>query len=458
MASNWMKARQTKYAAYSGTYVLVIAAILVTANFLANRYNKSYDSTSNKRFSLSDQTKKIAGDLKDDMTVSYFDRPSGFAGVKDLLDRYSNLSPKLHVKYVDVMKNPQQAREYGIKNLGTAVVEVGAKREEAKGMTEEGVTGAMVRVIKGGTRTVCNVEGSGEHQLGESDQKGFSSVKDTLQRDNYQSKSINLLQSGTIPSDCTAVIVGGPQTDYPEPAVKALQSYVENGGRALILLDPPLKTKRMDTADNEALVKLLEDWGVTADKDLILDENPIGQLAGLGPEVPLVTTYDSHAIVAPMKGMATGFPLSRSLTIKSGGKTTVEKLFSSSVGSFATTMLGPGQITLDPNKDKKGPFVMAAAGTYSSGKPNIQGRFVVVGNSGWASNTFIRFNGNRDLLLNMMNWLTSDEDLISIRPKETEDRRLTLTRAQMGMVRTVSQFLIPLLVIAAGISVWWKRR
>jgi ABC-type uncharacterized transport system involved in gliding motility auxiliary subunit len=223
-------------------------------------------------------------------------------------------------------------------------------------------------------------------------------------------------------------------------------------------MDPPLKVRRMSVTDNDALAGVLESWGVTPEKDLILDENPIGQLAGLGPQVPLVTTYESHPIVAPMKGLATGFPLSRSLTVKNGAKTTVEKLFSSSAGSFSTSNLGPGEIALDPKTAKKGPFTMAAAGTYSSGKPNTQGRFVVVGSSGWAANSFLRFNGNRDLLLNMMNWLSSDEDLISIRPKEPEDRRLTLTRAQMGTIRMVSQFLLPLLVIAMGIVVWWKRR
>lgn len=458
MAANWIKARQTRYAAYAATYIIVIIAILVMVNFLANRYNKSYDSTANKRFSLSDQTKKLAGDLKQDMTITYFDQTQGFQSARDLLDRYSNLSSKIHVKYIDVMKSPTQVREYGVKNTGTAIVEIGSKREEAKSMTEEGITGAIVRVIKGGVRTVCTIEGNGEHQLEDTGERGFSSLKDTIQRDNYASKSINLLQKAEIPSDCTVVVVGGPQTDYAEPAVKALQTYVENGGRALVLLDPPLKTRRMSITDNEALAGVLAGWGVTPEKDLILDENPIGQLAGLGPEVPLVTTYDSHPIVSPMKGLATGFPLSRSLTIKSGGKTTVEALFSSSSGSFSTNNLGPGEIALDPNKAKKGPFPMAAAGTYSTGKPNSQGRFVVVGSSGWAANSFIRFNGNRDLLLNMMNWLSSDEDLISIRPKEPEDRRLTLTRAQMGTVRMVSQFLLPLIVIAMGIAVWWKRR
>jgi ABC-type uncharacterized transport system involved in gliding motility auxiliary subunit len=458
MASNWMKARQTKYASYAATYVIVIVAVLVVANFLANRHNKSYDSTSNKRFSLSDQTKKVVGGLKDDLNISYFDRTEGFSSAKDLLDRYSNLSPKVRVQYVDVMKNPQQARAYGVTHTGTAVVEIGAKREEAKGVTEEGITGAMVRVLKGGQRMVCMVEGSGEHQLDDTGENGASAIKDTLQKDNYSSKSLSLIQKAEVPPDCTVVIVSGPQTDYPDPEVKALQTYIQNGGRALIMLDPPLKVRRIDIADNAALAAVLESWGVTVNKDLILDENPIGQLYGLGPQAPLVSSYETQAIVTPMKGLLTAFPLSRSITVKNGDKTTVEKLFSSSEGSLATVSLGPGEITLDPNKDKKGPFLMAAAGSYNTAKPDTKGRFIVVGSSGWAANGYIRFNGNRNLLLNMVNWLSSDEDLISIRPVEAEDRRITLTKAQMSMVRSVSQFLLPLIVILAGISVWWKRR
>jgi len=111
----------------------------------------------------------------------------------------------------------------------------------------------------------------------------------------------------------------------------------------------------------------------------------------------------------------------------------------------------------DP-KNKKGPLSLAAAGTYKTGKENSQGRFVVVGSSAWAENSFINFNGNRDLALNTMNWLSSDEDLISIRPKEQEDRRITMTRSQLTWVRTITQFLLPLLVVATGVTVWWRRR
>ncbi|HTP86189.1 MAG TPA: GldG family protein [Bryobacteraceae bacterium] len=453
-----MKARQTRYAAYATLYIIVILCVIAAANYLANRYNKSYDATANKRFTLSDQTAKVVRELKNDVRITYWDKSTNFQQGQDLLDRYSNLSRKVHVEFVDPFKQPQAARAAGIKNIGTATIDIGAKHEEAKTFDEEGITGAVVRALKGGQRMVCFIQGNGEHQLDDTDRTGFSQLKTLLEGDNYASKAISLLTKAEVPSDCTAVVVGGPATDLAQPEVDALKKLVEDGGRVLFLLDPPLRVRGREIADNAPLDTLLTSWGVTPEKDLVLDENPIGQLAGLGPEVPLVMNYESHAIVAPMKGTATGFPLTRALDTKSGDKTTVDKLFSSSDGSFATTNLGPGPISADPKQSKPGPFTLAAAGIYSTGQASKQGRFVVVGNSAWAANGFIRFNGNRDLALNMMNWLSSDEDLISIRPKEPEDRRITVTRAQMTMIRSVSQFLLPIIVIVAGIAVWWRRR
>jgi len=120
--------------------------------------------------------------------------------------------------------------------------------------------------------------------------------------------------------------------------------------------------------------------------------------------------------------------------------------------------LSSAAVDVNDPKNKKGPLTIAAAGTYNTGKENSQGRFVVVGSSSWLSNGFISFNGNNDLALNAINWLSSDEDLISIRPKEREDRRITLTHAQLSWVRVTSQFLLPAIVVIAGIGVWWKRR
>jgi len=456
---NLLKARQTKYVAYATVYILVIIAVVAVANVLANRYDKTYDGTANKRYSLSDQTAKIVKGLKQDATITYFNQSTRFQQGKDVLDEYANLSPKIHVEYVDPDKDPQVARAAGIKTYPTAVVQIGDRKEEAKSMTEEGLSGAFIRDLKNTTRTVCFVTGSGEHQIDDTDREGYSRFKDVLGQDQYDAKSIDLLQKAEVPADCTTLVVAGPGGDYQQPEVDAIKKYVEDGGRALFMLDPPLKMGPSGgIADNDALTSLLQGWGVTLDKDLILDLNPIGQLAGLGPQVALVTSYGSQPIVTGMKGMATGFPLSRSMEIKSTDKTTVDKLFDSSGSSLATTDLSSPRVNANDPKNRKGPLTIAAAGTYNTGKPGSEGRFVVVGGSLWAANSFITFNGNRDLALNTLDWLSSDEDLISIRPKAPDDRSVTMTRAQLGWVRGVSQFLLPFGVVVAWVSVWWKRR
>ena len=457
MNLGFLKARQTKYSAYVAAYVVVILAVLAVANWLANRYNKSYDATTNKRFSLSDQTKKVVKNLKQDVKVTYFDQTNRFDQAKDLLDRYSALSPKLGVSFVDPYRKPQIARSMGVKTEGTIFVEAGPRREEAKSLTEEEVTSAIIRAVKGGERMACAVSGSGEHGLEDRGNRGYGNLKDLLEKNNYKTQTISLLEKAEVPSTCSVVIVGGPRYDYTEPAVNALKKYVEDGGHLLVMLDPPLQMGRDNISDNAKLVQLLDSWGVTPDKDLVLDTSGIGGIFGLGPEVPLVTTYESHAIVREMKDTAAALPIARSVDTKSADKTSVEKLFSTTKNSYATTSLGASPIRLNPDKDKKGPFTLAAAGTYNNGKPNGQGRFVVVGSSDWVTNSILPFQGNRDLFLNMMAWLSADEDLISIRPKPPEDRRIDLTGKRSTMMY-LTVLAIPLLVVGAGVRVWWRRR
>jgi len=440
----------------------------VAINFMANRYDRSYDSTSNKQFSLSDQTVKVVRGLKQDVRFTYFDETSRFPQARDVLDQYSTLSPKLHVDYVDPVKRPQQAKAAGYRRDVQLLVDTGSKKEEAKSLTEEEITGALIRALKSGERNVCFVTGSGEHSIDSRDRDGYAAVKDALERNNYKTRVVNLLQTGAaapgtnqtagkieVPKDCTILAVAGPQHEYIQPETDAIKAYVEGGGHALFMLDPPLNLGRNPVDDNASLEAVLAGWGVTVNKDLVLDTSGIGQVFSLGPEVPLVATYENHPIVTQMKELATAFPLARSLEIKSGGKASVEKLFATGDNSYATTNLASGSIRIDPKTDKKGPLTLAVAGTYH-GSP--AGRFVVVGNSMWLGNNFIRFNGNRDLFLNMVNWLSSDEDLISIRPKSPEDRPLNMSPQKVNMLFWLSVVIFPLGVVAFGMATWWKRR
>src|SRR5215510_10888530 len=107
MNARLLQARQTRYLLYAPAYLLVFLSILVVANVLADRYNKSYDSTSNRRYSLSPQTAKIVTGLKQSATITYFDQTTKFDQAKDQLEQYASLSPKVQVQYVDPDKKPE---------------------------------------------------------------------------------------------------------------------------------------------------------------------------------------------------------------------------------------------------------------------------------------------------------------------------------------------------------------
>ncbi len=460
MNMKWLKARQTKYSLYVTLYVVVILAVLVAANWLANRHNFTHDTTSNKRFSLAEQTSKVVRELKSDVKITYFDRTTDFQRAKDLLDRYGVLSTKLSVDYIDPEKQPHIAKQFGVRTPGTIYIDANGKREEARSLTEEEVTSALIRALKSGVRNVCGISGSDEHSFDEAGGDGFSRIKELLERNNYKTRSIRLLENPEIPPDCTIVVIGGPRHEYVQPVLDAVKKFFAGGGKLLVMLDPPLAGGKRDVAENAALVKLLEEWGVTLNKNLVLDTSGIGRLWGLSEAVPLGTSYESHVIVRDLREVATAFPLARSVEVKSVANFTAEKLVSTSANSYATDNLSAPAIKLNPDKDKKGPFTLAVAASpnLSSGDKSKGARLVVVGSSSFMANSFLGFAGNRDLSMNVFNWLSADEDLISIRPKDPQDRRLNLSRRGMNLLLYSSLLGIPLLVIAAGMSVWWRRR
>jgi ABC-type uncharacterized transport system involved in gliding motility auxiliary subunit len=451
MASEFLKARQTKYGAFVAIYFLVVVAIVIVANWLADHHNKTVDVTSNKQYTLSDETKKVTSNLKRDVNIYYFDRSDNYDRARDMLDRYKNLSPKIKVNYVDPEKKPDIARVEGARAMGDIVVDNGEKKETAKGLTEEELTGALVRASKSGARIACFVNGSGEHPLTDTEGAGYSTLKDALEKNNYKTNAISLIEKPEVPKDCNIVVVGGPKNDYLQPAIDALKTYVNGGGHAIFNFDPVLNLPNDSMGNTPGLAKLVSEWGVTPNSDVVLDLSSASRL--FGQLSPVSGSYTQHPIVRVMSDNATVYPLARSLDVKSPA----EALFSSTADSYSLTNPKLPIKESDLTSGKKGPFVLGAAATIGSG--SNAGRIVVVGSSRWMSNNILSAPiGNRDLALNMMNWLTSDEDLISIRPKEPEDRRLHVTGNAIRVMFLTSVIFLPLIVIVSGVSVWWKRR
>ncbi len=90
--------------------------------------------------------------------------------------------------------------------------------------------------------------------------------------------------------------------------------------------------------------------------------------------------------------------------------------------------------------------------------PKPETRVVVIGDSDFAANSGLGIQGNRDLFMNIVGWLSQQENLISIRPKEADDRRITLTATQQSNIVWLSLLIIPACIFGTGVYTWWRRR
>ena len=485
---DFLHSRQFRSGSYTGTYVLVFIGILAAANWLGVQYNETFDATSRKLYSLSDQTHKVLDNLDRDVTMSYFDRTSEFARAEDMLRRYENASSRVSVEYVDPDEDPVKAEAMNIRSYGTLILNIGGERQEASSTSEQDITNAIIMALKGQEKSACIATGHGESASDDMERDGFSNAKTLIEDANYGYEDVNLALDG-VPADCTLLLITGPSTAYFDPEIDAIRDFVESGGRALVMLRPafPDRQGRRDEP-NPKLVSLLAEWGIEAKNDVVIDESAIGQLFGGGPFTPLVSDYKYHAIVEPMENVATLFPRARSVgeAEEAPDAWTVDELFETSSSSFATSemTIEGSTVRLGAEASRtEGPIVIAVAAEYDVPEPEVessdedeesgdgeiaasedeeeedpQGRIVAVGSAGFASNYGLSLGGNQDLLLNMMNWLSSDEDLISIRPRDPDSTPIDMTSGEMWRIFIGSILLLPLVIVVTGVWTWWGRR
>jgi ABC-type uncharacterized transport system involved in gliding motility auxiliary subunit len=441
----------------TNTTILTIAviAILGVLNFVGFRHHKTFDLTTEKLYTLSDQTRNIVSSLKQDLTVARFDKTPN-ATFDDLMAEYKSLSPHFKYQFVDPNQKPEVAQDFGATHLGDVVVAYGARKEHLQSGQrsepgEEDVTGAIVKVTSDKVKEVCFVTGHGEKSLTDSSQDGFNQVDAGLKKENYATKTINLIADNGVPADCSAVVIAGPKQSYYPQETAMLGKFLDAGGDALILVDPSTDPKLDD---------LFQSWNVAAGNDIVVDASGMGQLFGGGPIIPVVQDFGASPITKGFQGSVAFFPLARTVAIADKNKTipqTVE-LLKTSERSFTIPKLEPGQkkISFDPKTDKVGPLSLGVAANRKVGDKDA--RLVVIGNSQFAANPFVTQQRNGDLFFNAVNWLTQDENLISVRPKSATNRRVNLSEAQSAVLHWVNLVFLPGLVIFSGVYIWWKRR
>lgn len=460
--ANWFQSKQARAGSYSATYVIVFVAILAAMNYLAVQYNKTFDATEQKLYSLSDQTLRILDELESDVRIYYFDQQFRFPEARTSLVRYENASNRVTVQYVDLDAEPALTRALNVRTPGSTIVEVGASRSEAPSTAEEDVTNTIIKAIKGEVKEVCFLTGHGEATIEDQDRLGISLLAAEAAGANYSTRTISLLENPRIPTSCSVVVIAGPFTAYLEPEVDILRQYANGGGRLLLLFDYDA---------NSGLEPLAAEWGLAVQEDLVIDQSGIGQLFGGSPLAPIINNFDpQHPIGRVMRNVYAIFPMTRSISVGSGtGGWTSLALADTSADSFATAgfTIVDGRMTLSDSAQRTpGPITVAAAASLqippaegeSPEAEKREGRVVAAGTSQFARNVALGQGGNRDLALNMLSWLTSDEDLISIRPVTAGSTPIELSQGDVVGLLLGLVIGIPLIIIFAGVRTWWVRR
>jgi len=477
-------------------YTLGLIGVLISVAYLSVQFPVRFDMTAARIYSLSGPTVEMLKRLEKPVHVIFFHDPMMRETVEiyQLVDRQTD---KVTVEYYDPMLNPAQARMRGVEFAGTAIYESEGRRLQINGPSETDIANGILRVSQGKQQVVCFLDNHGEpdpfsleshdhtesnaghsHGLGtkvvQHERHGMAKARHGLETMNYVVEKISLLQGENTLSRCAVLVVAGPKTALLTNEVKAIDRYLAEGGNALFMLDPFIRS---------GLEPVIRQYGVILDDDIVIDG---ASHFWTDVSAPAVTDYNRHEVTRDLP--LTFFPGARSLspTPERVPGTSVRPVINSSKQSHGQT--NRERAEFNQGKDKAGPLTLMVAvnrrpefvasteavirklrdgqtpsassepNTTASGTPVVSSRVAVIGDSDFATNSFFHILGNGTLFLNTVNYLASQENLIGLEPRTYDLPHVNLTNRQMKGTFFLSIILIPALMAVLGIAVWWRQR
>lgn len=466
--------------------VVVGLGILVLVNWLGARHYRRLDWTGSGLYSLSERTEKVLAELKAPVTVTVFmtEGTPMFAETQELLRRYKAKSPLLTVETLDPTRNRARAealvKEFGVtgasvvfqsgekkKYVGTeALAELDYSRARFGGEPsiksfkgEQEFTSAILSVTQTRAPKVVFTMGHGERKTDERSREGFWALAETLRRDNCTVETWGSLGAPEVPAGTDLVVVAGPRSAFTEPEAAALVRYLDGGGRLLLFLDVELSPGGTRSFLDLGLSPVLSAWGVKLGNDIVID--PKSAVPLMGADTFFASTFRPHPVTKLLEGTAVVFSLARSVGL-------AEKLPEGRTGTVLaeTTSDGWGETDLarlevkveKDEKDVQGPVPVAVALETSGAGEGKRARLVVFGDADFASNGGLPNAANSYLASGAANWTMEREALVSIPPKSTDQVAVTMTRGDIGRITLVAVVVLPLLAVALGVGIYFKRR
>jgi ABC-type uncharacterized transport system involved in gliding motility auxiliary subunit len=485
-----MKRRNTLLTTNALVSAALVAALLVGLNYLATEHHVRWDLTATRVHSLSPQTIKVLRSLPGPIQAIAFPSADSAGQYRDLLSTYRYYSPDFQYRIVDPDRDPAQAQKYKVTSYGQIVLQRGKVSYTVDDGTEDALTNGLLHVLQTVKKTVYVLQGEGEVPLDDFTRAGMGTAKQALTGKGFDVRSLFLAKEAQVPDDASAVIVPSPTKDLLPQEESALDRYYQNGGKLLVMVDPqtPVGVRNW----------VASTFHVGAPGGLVID--PVSRLMGGDFAVPIVTQYPFNDITQNFT-LATAFPVSTPLEpeAKASG-VTITPVVKSSEASYVKVNLDAKDIRFQPGVDRKGPAILAvevvpnpsaasapptksggagaasgsapaarggttaggsaspAAGKSSPAPAAPKGSAVIFGNSGFIRNAYVGLVGNRDLFTSAVAWLTQSGNLVSIAPRVSPFDPFILTGQQGRMVFLGSVIVLPLALLVAGGSVYFRRR
>ncbi|MBD3179265.1 MAG: hypothetical protein GF417_06530, partial [Candidatus Latescibacteria bacterium] len=398
-----------------------------------------------------DLIKKLDSEIE--ITGFYRETGGNKDSAEDLFSSYSDASGKISYRFVNPDREPTLARRYNVEQFGITVVESDIGWEKISGINESKLTNSIYRSISRKQLKIYFLTGHGERSLSDEDNIGYASLARYLRGENFGLEELSLSSGGTVPEDCNILVLAGPERDILPFEKDAIADFLVGNGRALFLIDP------LTECDN--IAEIVSGYGIFPENNIIVDRS--GMLTSGSYLTPVVNRYGEHRITRGFTYFSF-FPQARSVReLDAGEDITVTSLCFTNENAYSETDLDlvmEGRTRFDGGADRPGPLPLAAVSSTVSGpsSPGAGTRIALFGDSDFASNKIIDLYGNRDLIMNTLNWLARRENLITIRPRDRVVQPVLLTRSQGRLVYWLSIAVLPALVVMAGIWVQARKR
>jgi ABC-2 type transport system permease protein len=468
----------------------LLVTIVAGVNYLSARHFARSDWTAGHTFALAPKTEQLIRSLSRDVELIVFMEPSGeyandlYGDVRELTERAHRLSPRLHIEYIDLDREPERAatvaKKYGVyeddMRDGVIVVAAGTQSKyipkseladydyaaaDASGPPplkawkgEQALVTALLEVTDERAPNVCFIKGHGEPAIDGFEPGDYADFAEELKRDHQAPRAITLDHG--VPNDCDVTVLAGPEQPLPPPDVLELEHLLERGGRLLVLLGPTFDARVTRFVD-VGVEDLLARWGASLRNDVVVD---VPRLRGSAVAFAVSEGYADHPITRHLMHHQTVWSDVRQIVPTPKPGVVATALVHTSDDGWGETDLGifhaEAELRYDADKDVKGPLPIAVAAERTDGTGK-GARLVVLGSSDFAANRVV-LGYNRELLLAATAWLLKREPRIAVGPRTPEQLRLSLDDGQLDRVFAICVVGLPLLMLLVGGGVFWVRR